>query len=123
MKRLAAALGHAAAQAPQPMHCAASIARSASGLGTRTEFASGALPARHSLAAANMAQCNAALANAAAGSGGYFLDFAADNEMTRDPANFIDATHYRAKIARHMEQTIAHAIDRAVSRSPKLAGE
>jgi len=43
---IAEALGQAATQAPQPMHCAASMARSASRLGTRSEFASGALPVR-----------------------------------------------------------------------------
>src|SRR5579872_991320 len=40
----AAPLGHAATHAPQPMHAAASIARSESCLVTRTELASGALP-------------------------------------------------------------------------------
>src|SRR5579884_2280799 len=43
---IAEALGQAATQAPQPMHCAASIASSASRLGTGTAFASGALPVR-----------------------------------------------------------------------------
>ena len=45
-KSIADPFGHAAAHAPQPMHAAASIARSASCLGTRIEFASGAEPAR-----------------------------------------------------------------------------
>jgi len=43
---MADAFGHAATHAPQPMHAAASIARSAAGFGTRIEFASGALPVR-----------------------------------------------------------------------------
>src|SRR5439155_133605 len=43
---IADALGHAATQAPHPMQAAASIARSASAFGTRSEFASGALPVR-----------------------------------------------------------------------------
>ena len=43
---MAEALGQAATQAPHPMHSAASIARSAAGLATRSTFASGALPAR-----------------------------------------------------------------------------
>src|SRR6266478_7390900 len=43
---VADALGQAATQAPHPMHAAASIARSASRLGTRSELASGALPVR-----------------------------------------------------------------------------
>ena len=37
-------LGHAATQAPQPMHCAASIAVSTSCFGIRIVFASWALP-------------------------------------------------------------------------------
>src|SRR5262249_61348626 len=45
-KLFADPFGHAAAHAPQPMHAAASIARSALCLGTRIEFASGAEPAR-----------------------------------------------------------------------------
>ena len=41
---MAEALGQAATQAPQPMQAAASMARSASGLGTRIALPSGALP-------------------------------------------------------------------------------
>src|SRR5207249_5607979 len=41
---MAAAFGHAATQAPQPMHVAASKARSASSLRTRMALASGAEP-------------------------------------------------------------------------------
>ena len=41
---MAAALGQAATQAPQPMHAAASIAVAAASFGTRMEPASGALP-------------------------------------------------------------------------------
>ena len=46
VKSIADAFGHAAAHAPQPMHAAASIERSASCLGIGIEFASGADPAR-----------------------------------------------------------------------------
>src|SRR5882724_993965 len=46
VKSIADAFGHAAAQAPQPMHAAASIERSASCFGIGIEFASGAEPAR-----------------------------------------------------------------------------
>jgi len=46
VKSMADAFGQAAAQAPQPMHAAASIARSALCFGTGIEFASGAEPAR-----------------------------------------------------------------------------
>src|SRR5262245_21205986 len=41
---IAEALGQAATQAPQPMHAAASIARSAFSLGTGMALPSGALP-------------------------------------------------------------------------------
>jgi hypothetical protein len=81
----------------------------------------GALPPRHSLEALRLARCSAALAKAAATrSKGVFLDFVADNEMTRDPANFLDATHYREKIARHMEESIADAIAATVKRARSL---
>src|ERR1700693_891951 len=46
VKSIADAFGHAAAQAPQPMHAAASIERSALCFGIGIEFASGAEPAR-----------------------------------------------------------------------------
>ena len=44
VNKLAAPLGQAATQAPQPMHSAESIAASATGLGTGMRFASGAPP-------------------------------------------------------------------------------
>src|SRR5690606_18989980 len=44
VKSWAALLGHAATQAPQAMHAAASIAESAASLGTGMRLASGALP-------------------------------------------------------------------------------
>ena len=53
---IAEALGHAAAQAPQPMQAAASIARSAFCFATRVAFASGAEPARRLAAADPNAQ-------------------------------------------------------------------
>ena len=52
VKSCPAPLGQDATQAPQPMHAAASIARSASSLGTRTRLASGALPVVHADVAA-----------------------------------------------------------------------
>ena len=51
---MADAFGHAAAQAPQPMHAAASIARSASCFGIGIEFASGADPARAEMKSARL---------------------------------------------------------------------
>ena len=44
VNRLAAPFGHAATQAPQPMHAAASIAASATGFGIGIRLASGAPP-------------------------------------------------------------------------------
>ena len=44
MNRLAAPFGQAATHAPQPMHSAASIAASATGLGIGIRLASGAPP-------------------------------------------------------------------------------
>ena len=44
MNSIAEPFGHAATHAPQPMHAAASIARSACSFGTVTSFASGAEP-------------------------------------------------------------------------------
>ncbi|MDB5519539.1 MAG: hypothetical protein JWQ17_6297 [Tardiphaga sp.] len=41
---------------------------------------------------------------------GNFIDFRVDNALTRDPANFADVIHYRAKIARKMEDGIAASI-------------
>ena len=35
------------------------------------------------------------------------------NATTRDPTNFMDVIHYRAKVARRMEQSIAAAIGSA----------
>jgi len=39
-----------------------------------------------------------------------FINYRVDNALTRDPANFADLIHYRAKIARKMEQGIADSI-------------
>jgi len=39
-----------------------------------------------------------------------FIDFRVDNALTRDPANFADIIHYRAKIARKMESAIAASV-------------
>src|SRR5206468_3596493 len=49
VKSMADAFGHAAAHAPQPMHAAASMERSASCFGIGIEFASGAEPAREQI--------------------------------------------------------------------------
>jgi hypothetical protein len=54
VKSMAEAFGQAATQAPQPMHSAASIARSASSFGTGIALASGALPGAHRDVAAGL---------------------------------------------------------------------
>jgi hypothetical protein len=39
-----------------------------------------------------------------------FIDYRVDNALTRDPANFADLIHYRAKIARKMEVGIVASL-------------
>jgi hypothetical protein len=69
------------------------------------------LPAPQSSSGIRMAQCKSALDKAVAQrrrSG--FLDFRVENAMTRDPQNFMNAMHYRAALARQMEQSVSAAI-------------
>ena len=69
------------------------------------------LPKPGSLAAAEEQACNAALRKVVAGRPrSNFIDFRIDNALTRDRANFMDFGHYRAAIARRMEQGIAESI-------------
>ena len=69
------------------------------------------IPRRGSLAAAEQQACNAALRKLVAGRPhSNFIDFRVDNAFTRDRANFMDFGHYRAIIARKMEQAIAESI-------------
>jgi len=69
------------------------------------------LPRAGSLAAAEEQACNAALRKLVAGRPrSNFIDFRVDNAFTRDRANFMDFGHYRAPIARRMEQGIAESI-------------
>ena len=63
------------------------------------------------LAAAEEQACAAALRKVVAGRPqSNFIDFRVDNALTRDRANFMDFGHYRAPIARRMEQGIAESI-------------
>lgn len=39
-----------------------------------------------------------------------FIDYRIDNELTRDPLNFVDYIHYRAKIARKVQEGIVASI-------------
>jgi hypothetical protein len=69
------------------------------------------LPRPGSLAAAEQQACNAALRKLVAGRPhSNFIDFRVDNTLTRERANFMDFGHYRAIIARRMEQGIADSI-------------
>jgi hypothetical protein len=68
----------------------------------------GALPLRDSAEAETTAQCKGALA-ALAQQYGAFLDFLVDGDVARDPMNFMDQTHYRAAVARQLEDAIAAA--------------
>ena len=69
------------------------------------------LPRPGSLAAAEEHACAAALRKLIAGRPhSNFIDFRVDNALTRDRANFMDFGHYRAPIARRMEQGIADSI-------------
>jgi hypothetical protein len=69
------------------------------------------LPRAGSLAAAETAACSAALRKLVAGRPhSNFIDYRVDNALTRDRANFMDFGHYRAPLARRMEQGIADSI-------------
>ena len=69
------------------------------------------LPRPGTLAAAEAQACNAALGKLVAGRPrSNFINYRVDNELTRDRANFMDLGHYRAVIARKMEQGIAESI-------------
>ncbi len=70
-----------------------------------------AIPRAGTLAAAEEAACKAALRKLVAGRPrSNFIDFRVDNALTRERANFMDFGHYRAIIARRMEQGIAESI-------------
>ncbi|MGA7002345.1 MAG: hypothetical protein WBZ28_10445, partial [Pseudolabrys sp.] len=69
------------------------------------------LPRPGTREAARLAACKGALARlVAARPHSYFLDFHVDDPLTRDPKNFLDPVHYRATIARRMEQRIAESL-------------
>jgi len=69
------------------------------------------IPRAGSLAAAEEQACNAALRRLVAGRPrSNFIDYRVDNALTRERANFMDFGHYRAIIARKMEQGIAESI-------------
>jgi hypothetical protein len=76
-----------------------------------------AIPRLGSVLNQRMNACKAAFSNLAerrAHSG--YLDLQIDDDIARDPQNFMDATHYRASVARLLERRIAEALGRAASR-------
>jgi hypothetical protein len=69
------------------------------------------VPRPGSFAAAEHEACATAFRRIVAGRPrSNFIDDRVDNALTRDPANFADLFHYRAKIARKMEEGIAASI-------------
>ena len=62
-------------------------------------------------AATDLAACNAAYRSIVTGRPhSNFIDYRIDNALTRDPANFVDMIHYRAAVARRLEQGVAASI-------------
>ena len=47
---------------------------------------------------------------------GISLDFRLDDDIARDPHNFMDSAHYRSNVARLLEGRIAEALRRAAIR-------
>jgi hypothetical protein len=81
------------------------------------------LPAPHSSSGIRIAQCKSALDKIVAQrprSG--FLDFRVDNAMTREPENFMNAMHYRAVLARQMEQSVSAIIAAGASGAQIIDG-
>jgi len=69
------------------------------------------LPRPETREAARLAACKVALARLVAGRPrSNFLDFRVDDPLTRDQKHFLDPIHYRAPVARHMEQRIAESM-------------
>jgi hypothetical protein len=69
------------------------------------------VPRTGSLAAAEQTACNTTLKRLVAGRpNSNFIDYRVDNALTRDSSNFMDVLHYRAKIARKIEEGIAASV-------------
>jgi hypothetical protein len=69
------------------------------------------VPEPGSAAAAHLAACNAAYKAIVAGRPhSNFIDYRVDNALTRDPANFVDMIHYRAGIARRLEDGVVASL-------------
>jgi len=71
-----------------------------------------ALPHPGTFEAAQFAACKVALGRLVARrSGAHLLDFQVDDDLARDPRNFMDVEHYRGDIARKVEASIAVAVN------------
>jgi hypothetical protein len=70
-----------------------------------------ALPVAGSALAEWTAECKGAFARLVERRG-TLLDFQVDGEVARDPKNFMDVTHYRAGVARKVENAIIAALGR-----------
>jgi hypothetical protein len=69
------------------------------------------VPQAGSREAASQAACKAAYRSIVSGRPhSNLIDYRIDNALTRDPANFADLIHYRAAIARRLEQGIAASL-------------
>jgi hypothetical protein len=69
------------------------------------------VPQPGSVAAAEHEACKKAFQSVVAGRPhSNFIDYRIDNALTRDPANFADLIHYRAKIARKINQGVIASI-------------
>ena len=64
-------------------------------------------------AVAELKECKARLARLAGGTPqGGFIDYLVDSPLARDQASFQDVDHYRAPVARQIEQEIARVLNR-----------
>jgi hypothetical protein len=70
-----------------------------------------ALPRAGGIEAAELEACKMTFKRIVAGRlRSNFIDYRIDNALTRDPESFVDLIHYRAKLARKIEQGIAASI-------------
>jgi hypothetical protein len=71
-----------------------------------------ALPRPGTAEAAQVAACKVALGRLVARRpGARLLDFHLDDDVARDPRNFMDVEHYRGDVARRVEASIAAAVN------------
>ncbi|HET7880686.1 MAG TPA: hypothetical protein VFL55_07345 [Acetobacteraceae bacterium] len=69
------------------------------------------LPEKGTEEAVRIDACKAALARVASSRpNSSFIDFRVDNELVHDASDFLDPTHYRHNLAKHMEASIAEAL-------------